>query len=68
VPIYTGKYWATFEDIPARQVARIMEIIQKNPPKKALPKTSGLSAAEQVKLEEGYNLACIRYARENLGL
>jgi len=68
VPIYTSKYWATFEDIPARQVARIMEIIEKNPPKKPLPKTTGLSAEEQVKLEEKYNLACIRYARENLGL
>lgn len=68
VPIYTSKYWATFEDIPARQVARIMEIIEKNPPKKPLPKTSGLSAEEQVKLEGDYNMACIRYARANLGL
>jgi len=68
VPIFTGGYWVTFEDVPARQVARIMEIVEKNPPKKPLPKTTGLSAAEQVKLEEGYNLACIRYARENLGL
>lgn len=68
VPIFTPKYWATFEDIPARQVARIMEIVEKNPPKKALPKTAGLSGAEQAKLEETYNLACIRYARENLGL
>jgi sugar phosphate isomerase/epimerase len=68
VPIFTSKYWVTFEDIPARQVARIMEIVEKNPPKKALPKTTGLSLAEQVKLEDGYNQACIRYARENLGL
>ena len=68
VPIFTPKYWATFEDIPARQVARIMEIVEKNPPKKPLPKTTGLSGAEQAKLEETYNLACIRYARENLGL
>ncbi|HTB14413.1 MAG TPA: TIM barrel protein [Bryobacteraceae bacterium] len=68
VPIYTPKYWATFEDIPARQVARIMEIVEKNAPKKPLPKTTGLSAEQQLKLEEGYNLACIRYARENLGL
>jgi sugar phosphate isomerase/epimerase len=68
VPIFTSKYWVTFEDIPARQVARMMEIIEKNPPKKPLPKTTGLSAPEQLKLEDSYNLACIRYARENLGL
>lgn len=68
VPIYTDKYWITFEDVPARQVAHMMEIIEKNPPKKPLPKTSGLGAADQVKLEEGYNLACIRWAHANLGL
>jgi len=68
VPIYTNKYWVTFEDIPARQVARIMEIIEKNPPRKPLPKITGLNADQQVKLEERYNLACIKYARENLGL
>ncbi len=68
VPIYTQKYWATFEDIPARQVARIMEIVEKNPPKKPLPTVTGLSPAAQAKLEEEYNLACIRYARQNLAL
>jgi hypothetical protein len=45
-----------------------MEIIEKNPPKKPLPKTTGLSPAEQLKLEDGYNLTCIRYAREHLAL
>jgi sugar phosphate isomerase/epimerase len=68
VPIFAAKYWATFEDIPPRQVARIMEIVEKNPPKKPLPKVEGLAAPEQLKLEETYNLACIRYARQNLGL
>jgi sugar phosphate isomerase/epimerase len=68
IPIYTDKYWATFEDIPGRQVARMMEIVEKNPPKKPLPRTTGLDPAARKKLEEDNNLACIRYARENLGL
>jgi sugar phosphate isomerase/epimerase len=68
VPIYTDKYWVTFGDIPGRQVARIMEIVEKNPPKKPLPHTTGLDGAARKKLEDDYNLACIRYARENLGL
>jgi len=68
IPIYTDKYWVTFQDMPARQLARIMEILEKNPSRKPLPKTSGLSPAEQLKLEDEYNLACLRYARENLGL
>jgi sugar phosphate isomerase/epimerase len=68
VPIYTDKYWVTFEDVPGRQVARMMEIIRKNPPKKPLPRTDGLDPAGRAKLEEENNLACIRYARQNLGL
>jgi sugar phosphate isomerase/epimerase len=68
VPIYTDKYWATFADIPGRQVAHLMEIVEKNPPKKPLPRTTGLDAEGRKKLEEENNLACIRYARANLGL
>jgi sugar phosphate isomerase/epimerase len=68
IPIYTDKYWATFGDVPGQQVARMMEIVEKNPPKKPLPRTTGLDPAAKKTLEEGYNLACIRYARENLGL
>jgi sugar phosphate isomerase/epimerase len=68
VPIYTEKYWITFEEIPGHQVAHMMEIIEKNPPKKPLPKTTGLDAAARRKLEEDCNMACIKYGRENLGL
>jgi sugar phosphate isomerase/epimerase len=68
IPIYTDKYWVTLGDIPGRQVAHLMEIVEKNPPKKPLPHTTGLDPAGRKALEEGYNLACIRYARANLGL
>jgi hypothetical protein len=68
IPIYTDQYWATFQDVPGQQVAHMMQIIQKNPPKKPLPTIAGLELAARKKLEEDYNLACIRYARENLGL
>src|SRR5439155_2065090 len=68
IPIYTDKYWVTFQDMPARQLARMTEIVQKNPPKKPLPRTAGLSPADQVKYENDCNMACIRYARQNLGI
>ena len=68
VPIFTDQYWTTFEDVPARQVAHMMGILNKNPPKKPLPKTTGINGAARKKLEEDYNLACIRYARQNLGM
>lgn len=68
VPIYTDRYWVTFEDVPGRQIAHMMEILQKNPPKKPLPAIAGLSPDDRRKLEETNNLACIRYAREHLSL
>jgi len=69
VPIYTDQYWVTFQDIPGQQVAHLMEIVQKDSAKKkALPTVAGLDTAARIKLEEDLNVACIRYARQNLGL
>ncbi|MES1260103.1 MAG: sugar phosphate isomerase/epimerase, partial [Acidobacteriota bacterium] len=68
VPVYTDSYWVTFQDVPGQQMAHMMQIIQKNPPKKPLPSIAGLDAPARKKLEEDYNVACIRYARQNLGL
>ncbi len=68
VPIYTDQYWVTFKETPPQQVAKFMEMMQKNGSKKALPTIAGLDLPARLKLEENYNLACIRYARQNLGL
>jgi sugar phosphate isomerase/epimerase len=68
VPIFTDQYWVTFEEVPGRQVAHLMEIIQKNPLKKPLPTIAGLDGPARKQLEENYNLSCIKYARQNLGL
>ena len=68
IPIYTDKYWATFKDVPGRQVAHMMEIIQKNPPKKPLPHTTGLDAEARKQQELDNNIASIKYARQHLGL
>jgi sugar phosphate isomerase/epimerase len=72
IPVFTDKYWVTFDDsyspLPGRDLARTLELVQKNPPKKPLPKTTGLSPAEQLKNEDDNNLASVLYARQNLGL
>jgi len=72
IPVFTEKYWATFDDsfspLPGRDLARVLEIVHRNPPRKPLPRTSGLSAAEQTRLETENNRLSIRYAREKLGL
>ena len=72
IPVFTNKYWVTFDDsyspLPGRDLARTLETVKKNPPKKPLPHVTGLSPAEQLKNEDENNLACILYARRNLGL
>ncbi len=72
VPLLTPKYWATFGDdyspLPGRDLARILMIARRNPPKAPLPQTSGLGLEAQVKAEDDYNTKCIEYARRNLSL
>jgi sugar phosphate isomerase/epimerase len=72
IPVFTTKYWATFDDVysplPGRDLAKTLAMVKKNPPKKPLPRTGGLSREEQVKLEDAYNLKSIAYARQYLDL
>ena len=72
IPVFTEKYWATFDDtvspLPGRELAHMLDLVRKNPPKQPLPKTSGLSVEEAVKLEDKYNLACVEYGRKYLDL
>ena len=72
IPVFTSKYWATFDDtyspLPGRDLARVLDIVRKNPPKKPLPRISGLGPEAQVRDEDDYNLQCINYARQNLEL
>ncbi len=72
IPVFTAHYWKTFSDreteIPGQDLARVLEMVRKNPPKAPLPTISGLSLDEQVKLEDKYNLACIEWARQNLNM
>jgi sugar phosphate isomerase/epimerase len=72
IPVFTDKYWVTFDDsyspLPARDLAKVLELVRDNPPKKPLPKIAGLSPAEQVKAEDDYNQQCVDYARKHLDL
>ena len=71
IPIYTKKYWATFDDtyspLPGRDVARIMEIVQKNSAK-TLPKTGGLAPEAALKLEDECINKSIAWAKANLNV
>ncbi len=72
IPVFTTKYWATFDDayspLPGRDLAKILAIVKKNRPRSPLPRTTGLTRDAQVKMEDEYNQTCIAYARQNLGL
>jgi sugar phosphate isomerase/epimerase len=72
VPVFTDRYWPTFSDpqtgIRGRDLAMVLELVRKNPPKTHLPRPDNLSPADLIKAEDDYNLACIQYAHQNLDL
>ena len=72
IPVFTKKYWATFDDsyspLPGRDLARMLEIVRTTKPKVPLTKTTGLSAADGLKLEDDMINRSIAYARNTLKL
>lgn len=72
IPVYTPKYWATFDNsynpVYASELSKVMAMVKKNKPKKPLPKTTGLAPEAQLKLEDDYNNQCIAWAKQNLDM
>ena len=72
IPVFTDKYWATFDNtyspLPGRDLARTLNLVRKNPPKKPLPRVTGLSQEAAVKFEDENNRKCIEYARQVLNI
>jgi hypothetical protein len=70
IPVFTDKYWVTFNDsyspLPGRDLARVLEIVHKNKPKTPLPRLTGMSPEAQLKLEDDNILKSIDYARHSL--
>lgn len=71
IPVFTKKYWATFDDsyspLPGRELAGVLELAKKTP-KKPLTTTAGLSQADGLKLEDDMINRSIAWARANLKL
>jgi len=72
IPVFTDKYWATFDDtyspLPGRDLAHTLDLVRKHQPKVPPPKTTGLTTAEYLKLEDDCIGKSIEYARQYLGL
>ncbi|MGH9310102.1 MAG: sugar phosphate isomerase/epimerase, partial [Vicinamibacterales bacterium] len=68
VPCLTDRYWATFDDVNGRDLARALSRIRDGGTRASLPRITGLTAAERLALEHECVERSIVYARESLGL
>lgn len=71
VPIFTEQYWKVYDEnspVPPRDLAMLVEWIRKHPPRKPLPRISGLTADQRLAFEDECNQRCIDYARANLSV
>jgi hypothetical protein len=70
IPVFTPKYWVTFDDsyspLPGRDLARVLDIVRKNKPKAPLARTTGMSAEAQLKLEDENVSKSIAWFRQNV--
>jgi 3-oxoisoapionate decarboxylase len=66
IPCLTEKYWATFEQLPGRKLARMLQWVRSR--SDGMPKVSSLPLADQVALEENNVMQSLAYARDHLQL
>ena len=67
VPCLAERYWATFADVPGRDLARTLRAVRRHACAR-LPRISGLPLDGQVEREEENVKKCLAYARHQLGL
>lgn len=68
IPCLKPEYWATFGDVPGRELAQTLQMIRKNKYPSALPRVSSLKPEERLAVEEENILESLKYSREKLGL
>ncbi|HEY0550264.1 MAG TPA: sugar phosphate isomerase/epimerase family protein [Verrucomicrobiae bacterium] len=66
VPCLTPAYWATFGEMKAMQLAESLALVKQNSSSKPLPRTTGLSPAQQIELEDRHVRECLTRARQKL--
>jgi hypothetical protein len=54
--------------VPGQDRTKILSLVRNNPPKKPLPRVTGLSPAAASKFEDDNNLKSIEYARQVLSI
>lgn len=68
IPCLKDDYWATFANVPGRDLARTLALVRKQQRKERLPKISTLPQAEQLAIEEQNVRRSFRHALEKLRL
>ena len=68
VPCLSGGYWATFPELPGKEMARALSFVRGHPPARPLPRISQLAREEQLRMEDENVRQCLAFARDRLGL
>ncbi len=68
VPCLTDRYWATFSQLPARQLARAITQVRAHRPAQPLPRVSLVPTGDRLRMEDENVGRCIAFARERLKL
>ncbi len=66
IPCLSEEYWATLADVPGRDLARILSLVRQKARKQPLPRISGLSEEEQLRVEDENVRRSLEYARKSL--
>jgi sugar phosphate isomerase/epimerase len=68
VPCLTEKYWATFENLPGRHLARSLTMVRQHAARQPLPRISDLSLEAKLQAEEDNVRRSLAFARAELNL
>jgi len=61
IPCLTDGYWATMKEAPASGLARSLSMVKSKKSSKPLPKTTGLTFAQQLAFEDANVRASLKY-------
>jgi sugar phosphate isomerase/epimerase len=67
IPCLTSNYWATFPDLPARELAAALARVRQHASSEVLPHISHLSESDQLAAEDRNVATSLAYARRHLG-
>src|SRR5207249_4830836 len=68
VPCLTPRYWATFADVPGRDLARALTLVRRHAPPRPLPQVRTLTRDAQLAAEEENVRRSFAYAHAHLDL